>query len=65
MPRTQATKGQAAVHLLVDYWRFENESHKRERYHWINETGELNSSALRTTALLVWPHVPSRSVGGD
>ena len=65
VPRSQATETQAAVHLLVDFWRFEKERNNLERYHWINETGELNSSAMRTAGLLVWPHTPSRSRGRD
>lgn len=54
VPRNQATEWQAAVHLLADYWRFQKETQSRERYHWIKETGELSSSALRTIGLLVW-----------
>ena len=60
VPRDQATERQASVHLLADFWRFEQRK-GQERYHWINETGKLSSSAMRTIGLWVWPGVASGS----
>ena len=53
VPRDQATAREAAVHLLADFWRFEKRK-GQERYGWINETGELSSSVMRSITLQVW-----------
>ena len=60
VPRAQATRKQAAIHLLIDYLRFEKADCEIEHHHWINETGELDSSEWRMIGLHVWPELASR-----
>ena len=60
VPRRQASRREAAVHLLIDFWRFEKAQHHREHYHWINETDELGTSDFRTIGMLVWPEDTER-----
>ena len=65
VPRSQASKKQAAVHLLVDFWRFYRAKTNIEHYHWINESGEISTSEWRTIGLLVWPEVASKPTNHD
>lgn len=58
VPLNQASRTQAAIHLLADYWRWEKADNELEHYHWINEEGSLDASQFRTIALLVWNAAP-------
>ncbi|WP_397589345.1 hypothetical protein [Sphingorhabdus sp.] len=57
-PLKQASRNQAMIHLLADFWRWEKENNELEHYSWINEEDCLNASELRTIALLVWNTAP-------
>lgn len=55
--REQASMRQAAVHLMVDYWRAERSNRSLEHYGWINQTGYLSTGEWRMIGLSVWPEV--------
>lgn len=55
VPLGQATLDQAAVHLMVDYWRYEKDDIDLDHFHWIDEEGYFGSSDWRTIGLMVWP----------
>lgn len=61
-PRSQASRMQAAIHLMVDFWRMEKHKAELDHYHWINEHGDLGASEWRTIALLVWPEVAAKRI---
>jgi len=54
VPRRQASRDQAAVHLLMDFWTMDKNDSDVDHYHWLNEEGYLNASQWRTMGLLVW-----------
>jgi hypothetical protein len=54
VPRKQASQKQAAVHLLVDYWRLEKVESELDHCHQINQADFLSVSEWRTIARLVW-----------
>ncbi|MEE4317784.1 MAG: hypothetical protein V2I74_12470 [Erythrobacter sp.] len=55
VPRRQATARQAAVHLLIEFWKFDREQTDLNRYHWINASAFLSVAELREIAHIVWP----------
>ena len=59
VPRSQASRKQAAIHLMIDFWGFRKADTNIDHYHWINETGEFNTSEWRTIGLMVWREVGS------
>lgn len=61
-PRSQASRMQAAIHLMADFWRMEKHKAELDHYHWINEHGDLGASEWRTIALLVWPEVAAKRI---
>jgi hypothetical protein len=62
VPRKQASRTQAAIHLLADFWRMEKEDNELDHYHWINEEAFLDVSEWRTIALQVWPEVAAQRI---
>ena len=61
VPRGQANKREAAIHLMIDYWRAERSNRNLEHYGWINETGYFSAGEWRTVGLSVWPEVAKQS----
>jgi len=55
VPRKQASRTQAAVNLLVDFWRMEKEANNLDHFHWLNEEGYFDASEWRTIGFMVWP----------
>ena len=49
---------------MIDFWRFHRAETNVDHYHWINETGELNTSEWRTIGLIVWRKVASSKAPG-
>jgi hypothetical protein len=45
----------AAIHLLIDYWRFDAKEGDIDQFHWINEEGFLSMGELTGIAHEVWP----------
>lgn len=62
VPRKEASRKQAAIHLLADFWRMDKEDNGVDHYHWIADDGMLDVSEWRTIALLVWPEVARRRI---
>lgn len=52
--RTDVSRQQAAVYLLMDYWRSEARTNNLDEFHWINETGLLSVAELMAIAREVW-----------
>lgn len=65
VPRKQASLMQAAVHLLVDFWRMEKDATELDHFHWIDDEGLLDTSEWRTIALLVWPEVAAKRINEE
>ena len=57
VPREQANLREAAIHLMIDYWRAERSKRNLEHYDWINETGYFSAGEWRLVGLSVWPEV--------
>ncbi len=55
VPKKQASDRQAAIHLLLDFWRLDREESDLDCYHWINEGGLLTVADLDAIARQVWP----------
>jgi len=55
MPVKGVSVEQAAGYLLMEQWRREVERHDIDRYHWINEEGQLTVSELQAIANVIWP----------
>lgn len=55
VPRKQASRMEAAVNLLVDFWRMEREKTELDHFHWLNDEGDLDASQWRTIGFMVWP----------
>ena len=45
---------QAAVHLLIEFWKEEAEENSVDHFHWINEDGYLSVPEMATIARVVW-----------
>jgi hypothetical protein len=45
---------QAAVHLLIEFWKEEAEESDVDKYHWINEDGYLSIAEIAAIAREVW-----------
>ena len=52
--RKGVNQRQAAVHLLIEFWKFDAEENKLDEYHWINEDGYLSVADLEAIARYVW-----------
>ena len=46
---------QAAVHLLLQFWKEEAEESDLDQFHWINEAGYLSVADIAAIAREVWP----------
>ena len=57
VPRAQASRREAAIHLMIDCWREGRFRHNLDHYHWINETAYLSAGDWRMVGLSVWPEV--------
>lgn len=51
----QASSKEAAVHLLIDYLRFEGREYELDRFHFIASEGELVAEEIDEIGNLVWP----------
>jgi hypothetical protein len=45
---------QAAVHLLIEFWKHEAEESSLDHYHWINEADYLSVAQLAAIGRAVW-----------
>ena len=54
VPRRGVSGHQAAVYLLLEFWRGEATENSLDRFHWINETEQLDIGALAAIAREVW-----------
>ena len=45
---------QAAVHLLLQFWKEEAEESDLDQYHWINEDGYLSVAEISAIARIAW-----------
>jgi hypothetical protein len=52
--KKDVSERQAAVHLLVEFWKEEAEESSVDHYHWINEDGYLSVAELAAIAREVW-----------
>jgi hypothetical protein len=52
--RQGVTQRQAAVHLLIAFWRFDAENNKLDEYHWINDADYLSVADISAIAREVW-----------
>ena len=57
VPRAQASGREAAIYLMIDWWRSERSERNFDHFHWINETGYLSAGEWRMVGLSVWPDV--------
>lgn len=55
--RVQVSRREAAIHLLIDWWRFEKSERNLDHFHWTNETGYLRAGEWRMAGLSVWPEM--------
>ena len=44
----------AAIHLLIDFWRFDAKEGDVDEFHWINEADYLSIAELAAIAREVW-----------
>ena len=65
VPRVQATKKQAAIHLVIDYLRWELAQYELDHFHWIAEIGDLDASEWRMIGIEVWPEASSKPSAED
>jgi hypothetical protein len=54
VPREQADKGQAAVHLLEAFWQFDRANSEVDQFHWVNEAAFIDMNQLHAIAREVW-----------
>lgn len=54
VPRREVSGHQAAVYLLLEFWRDEATENSLDRFHWINETEHLDIGDLAAIAREVW-----------
>jgi len=54
VPKRDITQRQAAVHLLLEYWKELATEDTLDHYHWINEEASLSVSDLTAIAREVW-----------
>jgi hypothetical protein len=52
--RQEVTERQAAVYLLVEFWKEEARESDVEQFHWINEGAYLSVADLMSIAREVW-----------
>ena len=52
--RRNVSEQQAAVHLLIEFWKEEAEENSVDHFHWINEDGYLSVPEMATIARVVW-----------
>ena len=45
---------QAAVHLLLEFWKDDVEQHDVDEFHWINEEAHLSVAEIGAIAREVW-----------
>ena len=45
---------QAAIHLLLEFWKYDARESSLDRFHWINEEDYLSVSELEAIARVVW-----------
>lgn len=55
VPIEGVSEYQAAVYLLLAYWKSEACSYAVDRYHWVNEEGALSVAQLAAIGEAVWP----------
>ena len=54
IPVKEVSEQQAAVYLMLEYWKSEAEAYAVDRYHWINEEGALSVAQIQAVADVVW-----------
>jgi hypothetical protein len=52
--RKGVTERQAAIHLLLDFWKEQTDEEDLDQFHWINEEGNLTVSDMTAIARAVW-----------
>jgi len=54
VPRKSVTERQAAVYLLLEFWKFDAKESNVDQFHWINEGAYLSVAELAAIAREVW-----------
>ena len=54
VPRRGADQKQAAVYLLMEYWKFDAKEGSLDKFHWINEEGFIDVAELEAISNEVW-----------
>ena len=54
VPRRGVSEHQAAVYLLMEFWRDEASENSLDKFHWINETEYLEVGDLSAIVREVW-----------
>lgn len=54
VPSKGVTAHQAAVHLLLEFWKEEAIDSDLDEFHWINEAGDISVAELMAVAREVW-----------
>ena len=54
VPRKGVTEQQAAVHLLIEFWKEEAAENYVDQFHWINKSKGLSVAELMAIARIVW-----------
>lgn len=55
VPIEQATKRQAAIQLMADFWRYEREFSDLGHFHFVDEEGSLSATDWQNIGRMVWP----------
>ena len=58
IPVKGVAEQQAAVYLLLEYWKSVSAAFAVDHYHWINETGALSVGQIQAIADVVWSDDP-------
>ena len=58
IPVKGVAEQQAAVYLLLEYWKSVSAAFAVDHYHWINETGALSVGQLQAIADVAWTDQP-------
>ena len=58
VPRRGVSEHQAAVYLLLEFWRDEATDNSLDKFHWINEDDFLSIPDLAAIARIVWGESP-------
>lgn len=45
---------QAAIYLLLEFWKFDAKENEVDQFHWINEEGYLSVAEIATIGRTVW-----------